>query len=83
MPDNAPAPCPCMRESSWENYVAVFGSSIGRIVRDQIDGSGACQKGVRELLVSVIVASIIAAEGSATDTVVDAVFSKVKEITNK
>ena len=83
MPDNNPAPCPCMREPSWDNHVAVFGSNIGRIVRDQIDGSGACQKGVRELLAAAIVASIVAAEGSATDTVVDAVFSKVKEITNK
>lgn len=82
MPDNAT--CPCMREDGWNTYSGVVGGHFGRAVREMIDGSGACEKGVRDLLVSVIVGSIVAAEGSVGVENVDEILSGVKRrIENK
>lgn len=82
MPDDRKI-CICMMSPSWDDRAAVFGADIGRIVRERIDASGACQTGVRDLLASVIVASIVAAEGSTEDSVVEGVFSDVKRIINQ
>lgn len=71
--------CPCMGEESWDAFSSVMGASVGRIVREGLDSSGTCEKGTRDILVSIVVASIMAAEGENGVRDIDTILASVKE----
>lgn len=77
MRDNSP--CECMKSENWSSMSSVVAANFGRLVREGIDSSGACEKGIRDILVSIVVASIMAAEGANGVNDIDAILASVKE----
>lgn len=70
--------CTCMKDDSWNVFSAMSGATIGQHVRELVDSSGACEMGVRDILVSILVGSILAAEGQAGVRDIDGLLAEVK-----